>query len=398
MIRIKELQKMKTLHKTLIYALLLMVCLALPVTAWAQSQSGQTYSGDQFIIGHSFSLNAGDVLNGNLVVVGGDADIAAGSTINGDVVFVGASATIGGTITGNVVCIGGNDTFTDTSVVDGNLTGVGGSQTISAKATILGTRSLNGPVDYQVNLNSPSSTNSLMNLFFNPISQVLWNVFYVLAMTALAVLIALLFPRSTVRVADGVAAQPLIAIAIGLLAVPVYLVVFVVLCITIILIPVALISIPILFVAVVFGWIGVGYEIGRRLAMASHQQWAEPLTAGIGMLVLGVVTAAIGWIPCLGWLIIFFIGLLGLGAIVISRFGTYPGGPTFPGFVQAQAVPPVPPVPPTSPVAPVTSVPPAGPSSPFYTPEPPASTPPVPPTPAPMAPEAKPKRRTSKTE
>jgi len=388
---------MKTLHKTLIFAVLLMVCLALPATVWAQSQSGQTISGDQFIIGHSFTLNAGDVLNGNLVVVGGDAELASGSTINGDVVFVGATANVGGTITGNVVCIGGSDTFTDTSVVDGNLTGVGGSQTISPKATILGTRSLNGPVNYQANLNPPSSANSFMNLLFNPISQVLWNVFYVLAMTALAALIALLFPRPTVRVADGVAAQPLIAIAIGLLALPVYLVVFVVLCITIILIPVALISIPILFVAVVLGWIGVGYEIGRRLAMASHQQWAEPLTAGIGTLVLGVVTAAIGWIPCLGWLIDFFIGLLGLGAIVISRFGTYPGSPAAPGFARMPAVPPVSPAPPTSLAAPVSSVPPAGPSTPFYTPEPPAPTPPAPAAPE-NTPEAKPKRKTTKTE
>jgi hypothetical protein len=384
---------MKTLHKTLIFVVLLVVCFTLPATAWAQSQSGQIISGDQFIIGHSFTLNASDVLNGNLVVVGGDAEIAAGSTINGDVVFVGATASVGGTITGNVVCIGGSNTFTDSSLIDGNLTAVGGNQTISPKATVLGTRSLNGPVNYQVNLNPTPSAGSFMNFLFNPISQVLWNVFYVLAMTALAALVALLFPRPTVRVADGVAAQPLIAMAVGLLALPVYLVVFFVLCITIILIPVALISFPILLVAVIFGWIGVGYEIGRRLATASHQQWAEPLTAGIGTLVLGVVTAAIGWIPCLGWLIDLFIGLLGLGAIVISRFGTYPGGPTALIFARAPVSPSTPPVPPAGPAAGA-----------FYTPEPPVpSAPPAPQAPsAPAAPESvpevKPKRKTTKTE
>ncbi|HTX80075.1 MAG TPA: polymer-forming cytoskeletal protein [Longilinea sp.] len=385
---------MKTMYKVLIYIVLLVTCLALPATAWAQSQSGQVTSGDQFVIGRSFTLNAGDILNGNLVVVGGDAELAAGSTINGDVVFVGASANIGGTITGNVVCIGGSDTFTDTSVVDGNLTAVGGSQTISPNATIRGTRSLNGPVNYQVDLNPPSRADSFMNYLLNPISQVLWNVFYVLAMTALAALVALLFPRPTVRVADGVAAQPLIAIAVGLLGLPVYLVVFVVMCITLILIPVALISIPALLVALIFGWIGVGYEIGRRLAAASHQQWAEPLTAGIGTLVLGVVTAAIGWIPCLGWLVNFFIGLLGLGAIVISRFGTYPSSPATSISARATTVPPSSPTPPTEPS-----------TGTFYTPDPP--TPPVPPAPLAPAvsesapevkPDAKPKRRTVKKE
>jgi len=102
----------------------------------------------------------------------------------------------------------------------------------------------------------------------------------------------------------------------------------VVLAITIIFIPVALIGLLVLGFAIAFGWIAIGLEVGQRMARMFHQEWALPLSAALGTFVLYFVANGIGFIQCIGWIVPFLISMLGLGAVVLSRFGTtiYPPG------------------------------------------------------------------------
>jgi hypothetical protein len=71
-----------------------------------------------------------------------------------------------------------------------------------------------------------------------------------------------------------------------------------------------------------FGIVALGSEVGERFAKAVNQPWSPVLTTGFGTFLLLLVGGFIGFIPCLGGLIQFLIGLMGIGGAVMSLFGT----------------------------------------------------------------------------
>jgi hypothetical protein len=75
-------------------------------------------------------------------------------------------------------------------------------------------------------------------------------------------------------------------------------------------------------VAVLFGWIAIGYEIGQRMAVLFKTQWAEAISAGLGTLVLGTIIWLVGYIFCLGGLLSILVASVGLGGVILSKFGT----------------------------------------------------------------------------
>ena len=51
----------------------------------------------------------------------------------------------------------------------------------------------------------------------------------------------------------------------------------------------------------------------------------EPvLSAGLGTLVLAIVIGTAQHVPCVGWIAPALVGLVGLGAAVVTMFGTRP--------------------------------------------------------------------------
>ncbi|MEA3340610.1 MAG: hypothetical protein U9R15_11640, partial [Chloroflexota bacterium] len=101
---------------------------------------------------------------------------------------------------------------------------------------------------------------------------------------------------------------------------------------TICLSPIAMLVALALGVAGLFGWIGVGALVGQRLMQALNARTSAPLwAAGLGTLVITLVTAGLGALPCLGVLgvfLTFILGCLGLGAVVLTRFGAIPPPPS----------------------------------------------------------------------
>ena len=82
---------------------------------------------------------------------------------------------------------------------------------------------------------------------------------------------------------------------------------------------------PILLVlAWFFGVVAMGAEVGERFTKAINQVWSPVLSIGFGTFLLVVAGAVIGSIPCLGWLVVALFGLVGVGAAVITLFGTRP--------------------------------------------------------------------------
>ena len=150
----------------------------------------------------------------------------------------------------------------------------------------------------------------------------IWYLFQSFILAALAVLVVIFWPKTTSRVASTVIGQPLATGGIGLLTLVVGPILLLLLMITVCLIPVSIIGILILVVSVVFGWIALGLEVGKRLAIALNQEYQPVVMAGLGTLVLSLVVNGINFIPCVGWLAPFVVSAVGLGGVILSRFGT----------------------------------------------------------------------------
>jgi hypothetical protein len=102
-----------------------------------------------------------------------------------------------------------------------------------------------------------------------------------------------------------------------------------------------------LVAAVLFGWVALGAIVGARLAPALKLGDLSPaVTGALGTFALTITVEILRLVPCLGPLLAIGLASLGLGAVVLTRFGTQPYiyRPT-PPAPPAPATPPQPPAP-----------------------------------------------------
>jgi len=193
-----------------------------------------------------------------------------------------------------------------------------------------------------------------LRMGFSPVLGLIWFGFRSLLLAAVAVLVVMFWPQPTDRTGRAAIGQPILGGGLGLLTVVVAPVLLLVLAITILLIPVSFIGLVLLLVAGLFGWIALGLEVGKRLAEAFKWELQPPAAAGMGTLVLTLVVGGIGLIPCVGWLAPFLVASLGLGAVMLTRFGSreYVSGPAAPPKPKLPAPPPPAPEPPAPPKPP----------------------------------------------
>jgi hypothetical protein len=343
---------MKAISRIIPVILILSIALfTFPETVLAQAPNN-----DQIVFGGTYTLGPGQTLEGNLVILGGLATLENGSMVRGDVTLTGGSLSVNGEIKGSITAVGGSISLSDTAIVDGDISTIGAALNRSDKAEVKGSVSNSGPGS--IRLPMSWSLQNLHNLslgnILHPISNILWNTFQSLAIAALALLVALFLPIPTRRVAHTLVTQPVLAGGFGLLTVIVAPALVVVLAITIILIPLSLMGVLLLAIALVFGWIAIGLETGNRLAGLLHVNWIAPISAAVGTLVVSLVSGAVAWIPCVGWILPAVIAMVGLGGVLISRFGAHGGYPHEIAHVVPAPVapPPVTPVPFNAPAAP----------------------------------------------
>jgi hypothetical protein len=340
---------MKSITK-LTLLLILLAALAFPTAVLAAGVQ-PTPPGDKVVLGDTYNLATGQTLDGNLAVFGGTVTIDQGATVNGDVFQAGGTLTIDGKVNGNLSALGGTVFLNQHAVITGDMSTVGGTLHRDSGATIQGktVTGTQGPLTFTTP--QPYSVRPFVN--FQPLADALWFFFRTIAVAALAMLLGLFLPNPLGRVGKAVVSQPVITGGMGLLTGILAPILLVLLAITLILIPVSLIGIFIVAIAVLFGWISIGLELGNRIAEAFKTTWQPAIAAGIGTFLLSLVVNGIGFIPCIGWIAPTLVGLLGLGAVLLTRFGTIP----YP--------PPTMPIPPAAPVYVYTTP----------APQPPASTP-----------------------
>jgi hypothetical protein len=148
----------------------------------------------------------------------------------------------------------------------------------------------------------------------------------VLVIAALGGVVALIWPKATAQVGRTAFESPGVSLGVGFLTIVAAMTLVIALAITICLSPAAALVALLLGAAGLFGWVAIGARVGERLLEALGAVEAPPLwVAGLGTLVITLtsvgLTAALCLAP-LGWLLIFAIGCFGLGAVVLTRFGT----------------------------------------------------------------------------
>lgn len=367
----------KTIQFTLMIAAVLVLAFGITTPAFAQSGT----NGDQAVFGGTYTLKSGDTLNGDLAVFGGTATIEKGARVNGNIVLSGGSLDINGEVSGSIIGVGGFIKLGEDALVHGYLYTIGGTVNQAPGADVQGDIIAGTPGEVSLPIPTGNWLHTI-RMFLEPVGALLWGVFLSLSLAVLAVLIVLLLGGPTGNVAQTIADAPFISGGLGLLTLIVAPALFLLLAITLILSPLALLGVLILFLSILFGWIALGTEVGRRMASLFKVNWSLPVSAGLGTLVTTAICALVCWIPCINFLVPFALSMAGLGAVILSKFGAAPYKPA----PRRPALVPATPVPPSAPVAPSATPAPLPPAAPKPAPQPPA---PVAPT-APAAPPAPP--------
>lgn len=288
--------------------------------------------GDKFVLGGTFTLGDGEVLDGSLVVFGGLVSLEAGSIVAGDVILLGGNAIIDGSVEGDILLVGGLLELGQDAIVEGDVAVIAGHMERNPDAMVYGkvTEGVEGPVsiDTPGSIDFPFSFPGggdfpSIQITQNPALEFLWVLFRSIMWAAVAVLTVLFVPRHTEQVGKVAISQPLVSGGMGLLSMVVAPIALLIMIITIIGIPVALLSIFLVFVVWIFGVISLGTQVGKRLGKTFNRDWALAVSAGLGTFLLTLVIESINKvIPCLGWLGLLLAAMLGIGAVVLTRFGT----------------------------------------------------------------------------
>jgi hypothetical protein len=315
----------------------------------------------------------GEVINNDIIVFDGDLEIQQGAVVHGDVIVFNGNAQIAGTIDGDLVLFNGDLNAAEGAAIRGECVLLNGSV---AAGSILGCTAVEGeaftgflqklpvipplptipaipPVPTVPPLpevpaapESPVAPakpavpappavverNERTSLGFAANMARSFGTSFLLALVAAAV--ALLFPAHLQQVTDTVRRKPLASGAVGLLtsvAVPSVVVLLLIvsailtlICIGLLGFPLALFILLALGAAGVMGWIAVGTWLGQRFFQRKGRSLA--MIAALGTFVLTFLLHMLNLIPIMigESILVTFIGLIGLGAVALTQFGTKP--------------------------------------------------------------------------
>lgn len=338
-----------------LFALGLMIVLLLALPATPARAAANDCGSSRQIFGDEFTLAAGQTLDRTLLVFGGTVIIDDGATTECDIVIYGGRVEIAGEVKGDITAFGGHLTLRDTAEVGGALTTVGGGFTREDGAVV------SGGVSQGFSANTPRLTdNPVINFLLAVIGAGVWAV--IAALMALAV--SGLMPQPTARVSAAISGAFIPSLLLGLLSLAAIPIVLAIVALTICLSPLTLVGGAMYGLAIVFGWVAVGHAFGNQIAKALKLYTVSPIvwaTGGTFVLTLLVQVLNLftrfgevlsqfggGWmvavLSCGAGLFSAILAALGLGAVMLTRFGSRP-------YFSSTALPS-----PTPPADPATSV------------------------------------------
>jgi hypothetical protein len=262
----------------------------------------------------------------SIVKIGSDVMIEKGQKVH-SVVAIGGQITVSGTVEKSVTAVGGSVVLTKTAIVKGNVVSLGGVIVMARDAEIHGDLTeINSNNIYETLTTALSSEWEGWSWVFAVISLSIFLVILVLAL-----LIAALLPKPVRIVSEAIRENTFKVILCGILGL--VLIAPLALLLTISVVGIALIPLEVIFVvcSVLLGFIAVGQLIGAKfLRLLKQPEKGIVRETFWGLVILWLI----GWIPYVGWMIKAIAIVIGLGATLVTRFGTHRGWADIPPVSQ----------------------------------------------------------------
>ena len=258
------------------------------------------------------TLASSETWPGHVYVLGGELTVPAGAGLGGSLSLLGGRARVDGRVAGDVVVLDGAARLGPTAEVGGGVRQGGGTLDLHPQAVV------QGGVAAGSGLRVPSGGGWLGGAGTRDVVN---GLVQALVVAVAAYGLARYLPRPLGRVTEAVTRYPVVAGAVGLLAGVVGLVLLVLLAFTIVLIPVAFVGGFVLLLAVVYGWAACGVVVGRWLARRTSWRLTPPVAASAGAFLLLAVSALLRPVPVLTDVAALGTVAVGLGAVLLTRFG-----------------------------------------------------------------------------
>jgi hypothetical protein len=318
------------------------------------------------------TVKEGETVEGDLTLLNGDATVEAGGTVDGSLVVWNGNAIVEGTVKGNLVVTNGDIYLGDDARVEGDVICSGNCELEQEESAYIDgsiIESVPIPSIPDIRFNGgelPILTTPPINVrFLGP--GWLWEsaagfvrrVTSVVLIAAIAALVGLMLPQQMTRVGQTMVKDPLPSFGYGLLTAFAATTAILILTLTICFSLVGFLAAIALFAAGLYGWICFGAVVGKRLLEAFKAHGVAPVwSAGLGTLIVTLVATLVTFLLDVGqiftcclqplaWIAIFVLGCAGLGAVVLTRFGTqaYPPGAGLTSSASAAAEAPEPSMP-----------------------------------------------------
>jgi cytoskeletal protein CcmA (bactofilin family) len=267
--------------------------------------SGQTAEhvtacgGNVTVLGH---------VTGDVTAYGGRVNVLPVGRVDGDITSYGGRVEVAGLVQGNVISYGGGVTLDGTAHIAGDVQSYGGAITKAQGAVVDGSIDRNHPTGF--NLTSLPFLNPL-GFTFPFVSSIVW--------VLIAAALVHWFPQRTLRVGEVMFGRLLRSLAVGALSWVLGLILAVILALTIIGIPVTLAILLVLAAGGVLGNVAIGWLIGRGILHRFSRRDSSPMMeAMVGVAILALMES----VPFFGFVFGVFVAFLGVGATLLSRFGS----------------------------------------------------------------------------
>lgn len=261
--------------------------------------------------GLSWATPAKGDLEQTIIKVGEDIEIARNDEVQ-SAVSIGGSVRVYGKVAEDVVAVGGSVVLEDWALVGGDAVAVGGSVNKAPRAIVKG-----DVVEVAVPGIAPMVEVVTQGGIFKG-----WAVFSLVSFLAFLVLVMVLvalFKAQIEKTSAAVGKYLVKSFLFGLLIILIFVPVIILLVISIagiVLVPVWMV---IAAAAGLFGYVASGHYIGEKVLKAFK---LNVKTAMVKTLTGVILLALVGLVPVAGFVVKAVITTMGLGAVVLTRFGT----------------------------------------------------------------------------
>lgn len=296
------------------------------------------------IFGGHFTLRSGERLLGDLGVLGGTVELEEGSQVAGDVLVAGGSLRVAGSVEGDIAIFGGTLELAATARVDGDVVHFGGIIERSPGAVVTGEfgpgpgfpefsfpgwRGLRLIPQFRLGVGSvPGLQAGPAEWLLRQLLRLLRGIGMTMALAALALVVTLFWPSGIELTGRTEIEQPVLAFVVGLLTLFAALLLAFLLAITICLLPVTILLLVALGIAVFLAWVAAGWVVGHKLlAWLNLRGMTTVVEVTVGTALVVMLYFILGILPCVNFIYGALVASLGVGALVLTRFGTQPYRP-----------------------------------------------------------------------